>query len=319
MPLSSQLALDVSPRSAAHARRWVGGVCRDLERHDLVECAELGVSELVANAVLHGTEPIVVRVRGTASHPRIEVHDGSTSPPVPPTAPDGDDLDDLLTTFGRGLSIVARSALAWGASIETDGKVVWFEPAGGLRDDDNVEWIIDRLTPELAEPRPEGAITVRLLGVDMALYSGLLLQYNELRRELRLLSLGHRSDYPLAGDLTAMFASFERQFPVAFHEQTAEALEAGAPTTDLVFPMVPEASSIFLTMAEMFDLADAFCRAERLLSAARTPAQRELHSWLLDEMVRQLAGEPPLPWTATLGAAKDVPVAPSPTTSSQVG
>jgi len=31
------------------------------------------VSELVTNAVLHGAEPILVRVRGTADHPRIEV------------------------------------------------------------------------------------------------------------------------------------------------------------------------------------------------------------------------------------------------------
>lgn len=293
-------------------------MCERLERRDLVECAELGVSELVANAVLHGSEPIMVRVRGTASHPRIEVHDGSTQPPVPPTTGDATDLDDLLTTFGRGLSIVARSALAWGASIESAGKVVWFEPAPHLRDDDHVEWIVDRLTEEVAEATPHGAVTVRLLCVDMALYSSLHLQYTELRRELRLLSLGHQSDYPLAGDLTAMFLSFERQFPATFREQVARALDAGARTVDLEFAMVPEASSIFLTMAEMFDLADAFCRAERLLSAARTPAEREFHSWLLDEVVRQLSGAPALPWTGSGGAA-DVPVAPSPSASSQVG
>ncbi|CAA9370060.1 MAG: hypothetical protein AVDCRST_MAG32-626 [uncultured Nocardioides sp.] len=293
-------------------------MCERLERPDLVECAELGVSELVANAVLHGTEPITVRVRGTASHPRIEVHDGSIEPPVPPSTGDSDDPDDLLTTFGRGLSIVARSALAWGASIESDGKVVWFEPAPHLRDDDHVEWIVDRLTEAVAAPTPVGAVTVRLLCVDLVLYSSLHLQYTELRRELRLLSLGHQSDYPLAGDLTAMFLSFERQFPASFREQVARALDAGERTVDLEFAMVPEASSIFLTMSEMFDLADAFCRAERLLSAARTPAQREFHSWLLDEVVRQLAGEPALPWAGSASTA-DVAATPPSSASSQVG
>ncbi len=317
MPLSSQLALDVSPRSAAHARRWVGTVCKRLDRHDLVECAELGVSELVANAVLHGAEPIVVRVRGTVSHPRIEVHDGSTEAPVPPGAEQTED-DDLLMTFGRGLSIVARSACAWGASIEDHGKVVWFEPAEGLREQGDVEWIIDRLTEAAAVPTAESAVQVQLLGVDVPLFASLRLQYFELRRELRLLSLGHQSDYPLAADLTAMFVSFERQFPPEYHQQLGEALEAGRHQVDLEFPMVPEAASIILTMTEMFDLADAFCRAERLLSAARTSRQRDLHTWFLDELVRQLSGQPPTRWLGTDagdGASQTRP----PSASSRVG
>ena len=315
MPLSSQLPLDASPRSAADARRWVIGVCQRLEREDLVECAELGVGELVANAVLHGEEPIVVRVRGTASHPRVEVHDGSTRPPVPPSAEPGDEMERLMT-FGRGLSMVARSALAWGASIETDGKVVWFEPAPEMREDGDVEWIVDRLTPPVPDPTPEAAIPVRLLGVDMALFRSLTLQYFELRRELRLLSLGHQSDYPLAADLTEMFASFERQFPAEYYAQVKAALDAGLGTVDLEFPLVPEAAPIFLTMAEMFDLADAFCRAERLLSAARSAREREFHTWFLDELVRQLSGQPATRWS---GWTDPRSAAPPTSTSSQVG
>jgi hypothetical protein len=56
-------------------------------------------------------------------------------------------------------------------------------------------------------------------------------------------------------------------------------------------------------MSEMFDLADAFCRAERLLSAARTPRQREFHSWLLGELVRQLDGGPATRWGGSSGGA----------------
>ncbi len=57
---------------------------------------------------------------------------------------------------------------------------------------------------------------MQLLGLDVPLYSSLARQYTELRRELRLLSLSHQSDYPLAGDLTAMFSNFERQFPESY-------------------------------------------------------------------------------------------------------
>lgn len=298
MLLSSELTLEASPRSASDARRWVSEVCRRLDRHDLVECAELGVSELVANAILHANAPYTVRVRGTVSHPRIEVLDGSTSPPVPPTPRNSDDLEFLLT-FGRGLSMVAQCALSWGASIEQQGKVVWFEPAPTMHEDDSAELVIDWHDAAVPEPISESAVEVQLLGVDVPLYASLDRQYNELRRELRLLSLSHQSDYPLAGDLTAMFADFERQFPETYTEQIRAAQAEGRPRIDMVFPLVPEAGPIFETMTEMFDVADAFCSAERLLSLARTSQQRELHLWLLGELISQLEGASPQAWQAT--------------------
>jgi anti-sigma regulatory factor (Ser/Thr protein kinase) len=297
VPLTSELTLAPSPRAAADARRWVGDVCQRLERGDLVECAELGVSELVANAIIHAHAPFKVRVRGTASHPRIEVADGSTSPPVPPVRMPGDDDLDLLLTFGRGLAMVAQCATAWGATIESDGKIVWFEPAAQMRDDGSAEWVIDRHDESDSEPTSEAAVAIRLLGVDVPLYTSLHRQYNELRRELRLLSLSHQSDYPLAGDLTAMFTSFERQFPDSYRNQMRSAESAGRPRVDLTFAMVREAAPIFVTMTEMFDVADAFCRAERLLSMARTPRQRDLQNWLLGERVHQLDGAEATPWT----------------------
>ncbi|WP_374457835.1 ATP-binding protein [Nocardioides sp.] len=301
MPLTSELTLASSPRAAADARRWVGDICHRLERADLVECAELGVSELVANAIIHANAPFKVRVRGTASHPRIEVADGSTSPPVPPVPAASDDDLDLLLTFGRGLAMVAQCAIAWGATIENDGKIVWFEPAPQMSDDGSAEWVIDHHDDETTEPTSEAAMQVRLLGVDVPLYTSLHRQYSELRRELRLLSLSHQSDYPLAGDLTAMFSSFERQFPEDYRTQMRAAERDGRPRVDLTFSMVREAAPIFVTMTEMFDVADAFCRAERLLSIARTPRQRELQNWLLGELVHQLDGAQATPWTTHPG------------------
>ncbi len=172
MPLSSELTLASSPRAAADARRWVSDICRRLDRPDLVECAELGVSELVANAILHGEAPYKVRVRGTASHPRIEVVDGSTRPPVPPAPLDLDDLD-LLLTFGRGLAIVSQCALAWGATIESDSKIVWFEPSEQMSDEGSAEWVIDQHDADAPEPTSEAAVEVRLIGIDVPLHSSL--------------------------------------------------------------------------------------------------------------------------------------------------
>jgi len=305
LPLNKEaLPLDSAPSAVADARRWVLGLCRELGRDDLLDCAELGVSELVTNAILHGQAPINVRVRGTREHPRIEVYDASRRPPVigggpVENTPDDDDLDEFLTTFGRGLSMVSMASVAWGATIERGGKIVWFEPAGSLQEDGYREGVIDVLHDDSQkwEPSPD-SVTVRLLDVDLKLFLSVLTQYNNLRRELRLLALAHEADYPLARDLSHMFSTFERQFPPAMLEGVAATLRQGKATSDLCFEAAPESAQIFSTMLEMFDLADAFCRAQRLLSLARSPEQRMLQVWLLDQFTRQVRGEEPVPWTA---------------------
>jgi hypothetical protein len=105
------LPLEPTPRSVQAARRWVVDVCAHLGRPDLEESAALGVSELVSNALLHAAPPLAVRVGGTRGHPRIEVHDGSRTPPTPPVAPAADlgigaflgDLADLGDLGDLGL------------------------------------------------------------------------------------------------------------------------------------------------------------------------------------------------------------------------
>lgn len=180
--------------------------------------------------------------------------------------------------------------------MEDDGKVVWFEPASALREDGGAIGVFDST---VAEPQPhplDGAMDVALRGLDVALYLSLDQQYSELRRELRLLALAHEHDYPLAADLSAMFSGFDQQFPRETVGRVSQAHRAGDRVLDLTVRMAPDAAPMFVTMIEMFDLADAFCRAERLLAIARTPEQRDFHNWYLGEFVRQLSGDEPQRW-----------------------
>lgn len=301
MPLGRQaLPLEAAPSAVANARRWVVEACRQLERQDLIECAELGVSELVTNAVLHGRPPLSVRVRGTREHPRIEVADASLDQPAPPQPAlyEEDSEEGFLATFGRGLSIVAMSSVTWGASMEPHGKVVWFEPAPAMHEDAFREGVIDVRTDQPDWTPPADAVEVELLGVDLKLFLSTQNQYHDLRRELRLLALAHESDYPLARDLSTMFVTYERQLPPGVEVEIAQRARRGGTRADLTVEATPSAATIFGTMLEMFDLADAFCRAERLLSTARTPAQREFQTWFLGEFIRQIGGEAPTPWSA---------------------
>jgi anti-sigma regulatory factor (Ser/Thr protein kinase) len=291
------LALGPGPRGVQNARRWVVDTCQDIDRSELVDCAELGVSELVTNALLHARAPVSVRVRGTREHPRVEVRDGSSEPPLLPTMGYHDSDDDLLVTFGRGLSIVARCSTAWGAEIEDDGKVVWFAPSAEPADE-GVQGVITGL-PE-AEPRPRsgtGMREIELKGVPLRSFFGFQMHYRELRREVRLLALANPEDYPLAKTLSDHFGALDRQLSEGIGAyQIDAALKSKVNTTDLRVAIAPDGSQTVGRFLELLDLADAFCKQERLLSLARSPEQRTFQRWFLGEFVRQEQGQEPQPW-----------------------
>jgi anti-sigma regulatory factor (Ser/Thr protein kinase) len=291
------LSLGSGPRGVQDARRWVVRTCQDIGRTDLIECAELGVSELVTNALLHARPPLWVRVRGTHEHPRVEVRDGSVDLPVMPTAEAGRE-DDLLLTFGRGLSIVARCATAWGVSLEEDGKVLWFVPA--QRSADVMVPGVVTGDPVTIHPRShpsEDEMRIDVLGVPLRLFVDFQRHYRELRREVRLLALAHEAEYPLARDLSDLFGSLERDLREGIGaEQIDQAVQSGAATADLHVAMPRQTAATIGRFIELLDLADAFCRQERLLSLARTPDQQHFQRWFLSEFVRQEGGESALAW-----------------------
>lgn len=303
MPLSKPaIHLDPGPGCVRQARHWAAESCRSLGRDDLVEAAELGVSELVGNALLHARAPIRLRMRGTREHPRIEVLDGSAQPPTPPVrlSPDG----DHLTTVGRGLGLVAMAATAWGAEIERQGKVVWFEPAARIADEPVLEGdIFD------ADPRSNGDIPIEeglpvvLRELPVALYAASYVHHQELRRELRLLALAHGDAYPIASSISRVFRSFDDQLRGSGGTSALDAALEGEATskaidaTLVVPPTLPHTAS---RMIDMLELADTFCRSERLLSLATSPEQRAFRRWYLGEFVRQGDGEAPIPWSEEL-------------------
>ncbi len=279
------------------ARRWIARVCTEIGRPELCENAELALSEVVTNAILHGRPPVTVRLRGTTSHPRVEVRDASSDPPAFPPLEAGRAFLDELPTFGRGLGIVAGSSEAWGAERDGEGKLVWFvpsptppsAPAPGVL----LGWDDDE------EPSFGGGdeVVVVLLNVPTDLLQGTLAHGAELRRELRLLALAHQDTYPVASELSAFFSSLARDVRGQLGgEPLLRALETGQTHLDLEVKAPTDAEERFSRLLELLDLADAFCRNERLLTLARTPEQVAFQDWLFAEMGRQASGAEPLPW-----------------------
>ncbi|MFJ8540797.1 ATP-binding protein [Streptomyces sp. NPDC093586] len=95
---------------------------------DLVDEAQLCVSELVANVITHvgaGTPTtLAVQLNGTSL--RIEVHDPDTR--ALPTLV----AADFESEGGRGMALVGAVTDRWGVQLGADRKVTWCELATGL-------------------------------------------------------------------------------------------------------------------------------------------------------------------------------------------
>jgi anti-sigma regulatory factor (Ser/Thr protein kinase) len=89
---------------------------------DVVDNAELMVSELVTNAVLHGAPDVRLTVVAEEGALSVEVTDGSSRLPRT-SAPSA--MDD---SSGRGLEIIELLSVAWGVDVDPahPGKTVWF-------------------------------------------------------------------------------------------------------------------------------------------------------------------------------------------------
>jgi serine phosphatase RsbU (regulator of sigma subunit)/anti-sigma regulatory factor (Ser/Thr protein kinase) len=105
------------------ARRFLREQLRDWAvEEETVEVAELCVSELVTNAVIHTGTSAEVTLHLDADFLTVLVRDGGGSGSVRrPTD------SDALAVSGRGLSLVDAVATAWAAEHGADGTTVWFE------------------------------------------------------------------------------------------------------------------------------------------------------------------------------------------------
>jgi anti-sigma regulatory factor (Ser/Thr protein kinase) len=307
VPLTKRsLVLPASPPSVKLARSWVSKVLEEIGREDLVDAAQLGVSELVTNALIHSEPPLSVRVRGTIDHPRIEVVDSS---PIPPQrapvalAPEIEDIDDFnVTTFGRGLDLVAMMSRRWGSDLAHDGrsKSVWFEPSGLAHYESHLEGEIFDFDPAFDEgPSLDGPrISMKLLCVPARLFGEMRRYHFEVRRELRLLAMTAPEDYPLAIEITQVFVQADRERrSSAGVSRLDHAIADGVDTVDLEYN-VP--ASTPATMAHIRDLLKEVYRAlsqEHLLSLRPPDVIVDLETWYFTEFERQGNGEQPTPWS----------------------
>ncbi|WP_103530561.1 ATP-binding protein [Streptomyces sp. SM11] len=114
--------------SVRAARTDARRLTTDWHHPDLADTVEAVVSELVTNAVIHGTtgrgSQVHVTYRLLPDRLRIEVRDAASGTPrlIRPVSPNGDNPER-----GRGLVVVAALSTRWGVIPRVIGKSVWAE------------------------------------------------------------------------------------------------------------------------------------------------------------------------------------------------
>jgi PAS domain S-box-containing protein len=281
LPEAASLRLPRSPQSAASARRFVRAALPGATT-SVRDTAELLVSELVTNAVLHADTEIEVRVRVREGRVEVAVGDGRPDRSLVPQCP------HHFFATGWGLAVVARLADRHGVHAEGDRKWVWFElpPAG--RPPPPTRWAN-------VVPPPGPTVPVTLIDVPVVLHSASEESRATLLRELLLASwggarLGMRpEDMRTAHDTNGVINAC---VVAALQDQPS-----GADVRSLDVPVPAGSGPAVRILLRVLDRADDAARKGRLLSRPALPQVRAFRHWLLDQIITQLDGGPPTAWT----------------------
>ena len=117
------VSLPAHARSAREARKWVGSsLAPKLEtdrRHDL----GLLISEVMANAIQHGSDDVGIELRliGHETYVRVEVTNAGAGLAPRPRA------TEPSSSGGFGLFLVECLTREWGINRQRDRTQVWFE------------------------------------------------------------------------------------------------------------------------------------------------------------------------------------------------
>jgi GAF domain-containing protein len=272
--------------------------------------ARVVLSELMSNGVLHARTEMRVVISRRGKGLRLEVHDDSPAPLLPPpTLVEGavSLLDEPLqlelmgprfppAATGRGLAIVSALASAWGWYPEPGGgKIVWAELG-------TVETGDQGASRGLSERHAHVMRPVRVVAAPLRLVRESEDHFDDLFRELQMASLGGSGDgaRPDARQVVARLAPLAehvkgRLAPMREPVRRAiwEAVRRGDRLIDLNLLADAGMPSVFEMFAELLTESALGARRGFLLTE---PPSREVvawRQWLRNEMESQIAGRPP--------------------------
>lgn len=294
------LELPPEPASASRARRAVRELLVECGQHGWGDAAELAVSELVTNVVLHAHTPLLLRVT-CGSELRVEVCDQS------PAWPTQREYGEQAIT-GRGMGLVAAVTQGHGIiPAPGGGKTVWFVISDAASESAAKElcgW--SDLIAELEQSPRAGTKKVVLRSLPCTLWLAVEERHDALLREL---ALGHRDSSVSAEALAAAEAASAR-LSSAVHQKLAAAkargdvrnplpsnhpgrLEAVPLTVDAALLLSPGDGEAFAALQDVLDEAERRATASLMLSRPGLPEVIALRDWACEQVIAQLNGQEP--------------------------
>ncbi|HET9072175.1 MAG TPA: ATP-binding protein, partial [Acidimicrobiales bacterium] len=282
------LTLPSEHRSVSVARRAVTRHLEQVGLDDIVAAAQLVVSELVANAVLHAGGDVRVEVELIPDGARVAVIDHSHVLPVS-AAPS----ESSMT--GRGLQLVQRVAAELGAVATADGKRIWADLVVGWEPvDERVGNPLELWGEEWPDdPSAEILVPVELADVPTGVLLAAKAHVDNLLRECTLATAG--ADQGVAAgvplELARRVAAAVGGFAdarMAMKRQALAAARAQQPRVALRLALPPSRAAAAASYVAAIEEADAYCEAARLLTLASPPTHRVFRRWYVSEVIAQL-------------------------------
>jgi PAS domain S-box-containing protein len=297
------------PGAARRARMLLREVLTGAGRADCLDAAELACTELVTNVVLHAHTDMDVTVE-VSDHVRVEVRDFNPMPPWQRHY-------DVHATTGRGLALVATVAGAHGISdAGPEGKRVWFTVGGAVASRseeellsawESADWDLDAwpVTP----PGSPQTRTIRLLQIPPMLWLAARQHHDALLRELAFYRTQHDVDVDIpAADRARATISTAVMAVVEQAQRTGDAraaLPSGHPSPmpplpgpfDLDIDVTPGLGADAAALQDVLDAAERLASEGRLLARPGLPEIVAVRDWACEQIVAQLAGVQPAPWT----------------------
>jgi PAS domain S-box-containing protein len=248
---------------------------------DVADTAQLLVSELVTNAVVHAHTPVEVRAWAVDGRVHVEVSDQEPGRVLVPRT-----SSTAYASTGRGLALVEELASSHGVRVGEDRKTVWFELWPETPEPPVSDWNMP--------PAHTAATSIELIDLPGALHKAAQMHREALLREsLLAASAGGLPSIPL----TDLETAHDTNHLVRARVTAASERHAHGDLHTVRAEIPDDAQDAVHTLGRVLDLVQEAARRGRLLTRPALPQIHALNRWLLGQISAQLAGRRPTAWT----------------------